>query len=55
MTTMFAAIDVGTNSANLLVIDEHGTELTRVITATRLGEGLHSTGELSVEAMTRTI
>ena len=55
MTTMFAAIDVGTNSANLLVIDEHGTELTRVITSTRLGEGLHSTGELSVEAMTRTV
>ena len=50
-----AAIDVGTNSTNLLVIDEHGTEVTRVITSTRLGEGLHSTGELSVEAMTRTV
>ena len=50
-----AAIDVGTNSTNLLVIDEHGKELTRVITSTRLGEGLHSTGELSVEAMTRTV
>ena len=53
MTVTFAAIDVGTNSANLLVIDEHGKELRRVITSTRLGEGLHSTGELSVEAMTR--
>jgi exopolyphosphatase/guanosine-5'-triphosphate,3'-diphosphate pyrophosphatase len=50
-----AAIDVGTNSTNLLVIDEHGTELTRGITSTRLGEGLQSTGELSLEAMTRTI
>lgn len=50
-----AAIDVGTNSTNLLVIDEHGTELTRVITSTRLGEGLQSTGELSLEAMTRTV
>ena len=50
-----AAIDVGTNSTNLLVIDEHGKELTRVITSTRLGEGLHSTGELSVEAITRTV
>ena len=50
-----AAIDVGTNSTNLLVIDEHGAELTRVITSTRLGEGLQSTGELSLEAMTRTI
>ena len=55
MTVTFAAIDVGTNSANLLVIDELGKEMTRVITSTRLGEGLHSTGELSVEAMARTI
>lgn len=53
--TTFAAIDVGTNSANLLVIDEHGKELTRIITSTRLGEGLHSTGELSLDAMTRSI
>ena len=55
MTVTFAAIDVGTNSANLLVIDELGKEVTRVLTSTRLGEGLHSTGELSVEAMARTI
>jgi len=55
MTVTFAAIDVGTNSTNLLVIDEHGVEITRVITSTRLGEGLQSTGELSLEAMTRTI
>ena len=53
--TSVAAIDVGTNSTNLLVIDEHGTELTRTITSTRLGEGLQSTGELSLEAMTRTV
>jgi len=53
--TTFAAIDVGTNSTNLLVVDEHGTELTRTITSTRLGEGLQSTGELSLEAMTRTV
>jgi len=55
MTETFAAIDVGTNSANLLVIDELGKEVTRVLTSTRLGEGLHLTGELSVEAMARTI
>ena len=55
MTVTFAAIDVGTNSANLLVIDDQGKELTRIITSTRLGEGLHSTGELSIEAMTRTV
>ncbi|MEY4015042.1 MAG: hypothetical protein RIS46_38 [Actinomycetota bacterium] len=54
MTTV-AAIDVGTNSTNLLVIDDDGAERTRVITSTRLGEGLQSTGELSLEAMTRTV
>ena len=54
MTTV-AAIDVGTNSTNLLVIDNHGTEIARTITSTRLGEGLHDTGELSLDAMTRTI
>ena len=54
MTTV-AAIDVGTNSTNLLVIDNHGTEITRTITSTRLGEGLHTTGELSLDAMTRTV
>ena len=53
--TIVAAIDVGTNSTNLLVVDEHGTELTRTITSTRLGEGLQSTGELSLDAMTRTV
>ena len=54
MTATFAAIDVGTNSTNLLVIDGNGTELTRIITSTRLGEDLQSTGELSLDAMTRT-
>jgi len=55
MTATFAGIDVGTNSANLLVIDSTGAELARVITSTRLGEGLHSTGQLSLDAMTRTV
>ena len=53
--TTFAAIDVGTNSTNLLVVDHHGAELTRVITSTRLGEGLHTSGELSQIAMERTV
>ena len=55
MTETIAAIDVGTNSANLLVIDAAGAELTRVITSTRLGEGLHSTGEISGDAMARAV
>ena len=53
--TNIAAVDVGTNSTNLLIIDEYGTALTRTITSTRLGEGLQSTGELSLDAMTRTV
>jgi exopolyphosphatase/guanosine-5'-triphosphate,3'-diphosphate pyrophosphatase len=53
--TSVAVIDVGTNSTNLLVVDENGVELARAITSTRLGEDLHSTGVLSHEAIARTI
>lgn len=49
-----AVIDVGTNSTNLLVTD--GTrDLERIVAVTRLGEGLHSSGELSAGAMARTL
>lgn len=49
-----AVIDVGTNSTNLLVTD--GTvDVERVVTVTRLGEGLHATGVLSPAAMERTV
>lgn len=50
-----AAIDIGTQSTNLLVCDEHGAQLERIITATRLGEGLHDTGRLSGDAIARTV
>ena len=49
-----AVIDVGTNSTNLLVTDA-GTDLERIITVTRLGEGLHASGVLSGAAMARTV
>lgn len=55
MTTSVAVIDVGTNSTNLLIVNEAGHEVARVVATTRLGESLHSTGALSPEAMQRTL
>ncbi len=49
-----AIIDVGTQSTNLLVATQH-SELARIVTATRLGEGLNFSQSLSDEAMSRTI
>ena len=42
-----AAIDIGTNSVRLLVTDEAGLELERVMRMTRLGQGVDVTGELA--------
>jgi exopolyphosphatase/guanosine-5'-triphosphate,3'-diphosphate pyrophosphatase len=50
-----AVIDVGTNSTNLLVQDDNGLDLARVVATTRLGEALQQTGLLSDEAITRTV
>lgn len=50
-----AVIDVGTQSTNLLVTADDGSVLLRRIASTRLGEGLHSSGRLSDDAMDRTI
>lgn len=50
-----AVIDVGTNSTNLLVQDDNGLDLARVISTTRLGEALQQTGLLSDDAITRTV
>ena len=49
-----AVIDVGTNSTNLLVTDGQ-RDLERIIAVTRLGEGLHTNGTLSQDAMARTV
>lgn len=51
----FAAIDIGSNSTNLLIVDIDGNELAREIHMTRLGEGLFNTNQLSDEAMARTL
>jgi exopolyphosphatase / guanosine-5'-triphosphate,3'-diphosphate pyrophosphatase len=50
-----AAIDIGTNSVRLLVTDSRGNELERLMRMTRLGQGVDVTGELSAEAIARTV
>jgi exopolyphosphatase/guanosine-5'-triphosphate,3'-diphosphate pyrophosphatase len=52
--TARAAIDIGTNSVRLLVVDD-GRDLERRAVITRLGEGVDRTGELSDAAMERTL
>jgi exopolyphosphatase / guanosine-5'-triphosphate,3'-diphosphate pyrophosphatase len=50
-----AAVDVGTNSVRLLVVDAAGDRLTRELTITRLGQGVDATGALNPDALRRTI
>ncbi len=50
-----AAIDIGTNSTNLLIVDGDGLELARHTNVTRLGEGVADTNRLGDEAMARTL
>jgi exopolyphosphatase / guanosine-5'-triphosphate,3'-diphosphate pyrophosphatase len=49
-----AAIDIGTNSVRLLVLDSNGTELAREMEITRLGQGVDATGVLHPDAIART-
>ena len=48
-----AAIDCGTNSTRLFIVDAKGQPLERLMRITRLGEGVDATGELSSDAMDR--
>lgn len=50
-----AAVDIGTNSVRLLITDEHGAELERVMRMTRLGQGVDVTGSLRADAIQRTV
>lgn len=50
-----AAVDVGTNSVRLLVVDADGTSLAREMTITRLGQGVDERGRLDDEALARTL
>jgi len=48
-----AAIDCGTNSTRLLVVDSDGTTLERLMQITRLGAGVDATGRLAPESIER--
>ena len=48
-----AAIDCGTNSTRLFIVDAQGRPLERLMRITRLGEGVDATGKLSGDAMDR--
>jgi exopolyphosphatase / guanosine-5'-triphosphate,3'-diphosphate pyrophosphatase len=50
-----AAIDCGTNSTRLLIVDAKGTVLQRTAVVTRLGQGVDATGELANDAIERTV
>jgi exopolyphosphatase/guanosine-5'-triphosphate,3'-diphosphate pyrophosphatase len=54
MTTL-AGIDCGTNSTRLLVADETGRTVERLMRITRLGQGVDATGRLAEEAIARTV
>ena len=55
MTTAVAAIDCGTNSTRLLVVDASGRELIRLMRITRLGQGVDRQNTLAPEAIARTV
>lgn len=50
-----AAIDVGTNTTRLLVVDASGHDLDRQLAFTRLGKGTDATGALDPAAVERTL
>ncbi len=54
MTRVVAAVDIGTNSTNLLVRDAEGRELERIVNITRLGRGVDASGRLAADAIERT-
>ncbi len=55
MDKTLAAIDIGSNSTNLLIVDQAGQTLERIVRSTRLGANIGATGALSAESMQRTI
>lgn len=50
-----AAIDLGSNSTRLLIIDEHGNDVAREVVVTKLAAGVNASRRLSDEAMERTL
>ncbi len=54
----FAAVDIGTNSVLLLIVEQRGAELVPIVeraTITRLGQGVDATRKLAPEAVARTL
>ncbi|MEY3034291.1 MAG: hypothetical protein RLZ86_913, partial [Actinomycetota bacterium] len=51
MTRHVAAVDIGTNSTNLLVCDADGVVLERHVNITRLGRGVDASGRLDPDAV----
>jgi exopolyphosphatase/guanosine-5'-triphosphate,3'-diphosphate pyrophosphatase len=54
LTAGVAAVDIGTNSVRLLVQDERGLEVERLMKTTRLGQGVDDSGNLHADAIART-
>ena len=54
MTRRVAAVDIGTNSTNLLVSDANGDEVERIVNVTRLGRGVDANRRLAPESIDRT-
>src|SRR5580692_1830613 len=50
-----AALDCGTNSTRLLIVDATGMAVDRQMQVTRLGEGVDATQHLAEEAIDRTL
>jgi exopolyphosphatase/guanosine-5'-triphosphate,3'-diphosphate pyrophosphatase len=50
-----AAIDIGTNSMRLLILDDNGTEIVRRVEVTALGKGVDATGSFDPERMAETL
>ena len=55
MSGVVAAVDIGTNSTNLLVVGPDGDTIERVVAVTRLGEGVHAARRLGDVPMERTL
>ena len=55
MNEALAAIDIGSNSTNLLIVDQAGKTLERIVRSTRLGANLTTTGVLSAGSIQRTL
>ena len=54
-TSPVAAIDIGTNSTNLLIVDPQGNEIVREVSVTRLGKGVAASGLLDDSAIAVTV